>query len=75
MRVKRDFTKMKSSSERVNNVFEPTSQFGIYLSKICGIPNKRVFFDKTKKAEIKRFVVVKWANVELSSWWGKSLPS
>jgi hypothetical protein len=67
---------MKSSSERVNNVFEPTSQFGIYLSKICGIPNKRVFFWKEqKKAEIKRFVVVKWANVELSSWWGKGLPS
>jgi hypothetical protein len=75
MRVKRGLTKIKSSSERVNNTFEPTSQFGIYLSKICGIPNKNVFFAKSKKDENKRFVVVKWANVELSSWWGKSLPS
>jgi hypothetical protein len=43
MRVRRDFTLIKSSSERVNNAFEPTFQFGIYLSKVCGIPNKREF--------------------------------
>jgi hypothetical protein len=52
MRVERDLTKIKSSSERVNNIFEPTSQFGICLSKICGIPNKNGFF--VKKNENKK---------------------
>ena len=44
MRVRRDFTLIKLSSERVNNAFESASQFGIYLPKVCGIPNKSQFF-------------------------------
>ena len=49
MRVRRDFKFIKSSSERVNNTFEPTFQFGIYLPKVCGIPNKSNFFQGEKK--------------------------